>query len=352
MTLDGGLGGIVSGQKDVHAVNDTLFQGWITACKHANGRDWWLVVHKWYSDLFYKFLITPTGVSSPISQNIGQVMMPSDGLRDFDIRGQASFSPDGSQYAMAGQSNILHLFDFDRCSGMFSNPRIANIDTTDRVRSLSFSPNSRYIYISHLQYRIFQFDTWQTNLNSASITVALWDSFIDPTSGLQVLFHNHQLASNGKIYISTFNSSKYFHVINSPNDPGLTCNIMQHAFDISNYNVTIPNFPNYNLGSQSGSPCDSLTSLNESILNTPLQLRAFPNPFNSAYISINYSLEQNKTGNLEIINTTGQIIYQQTLPQWSSHQKLHLAEISDGIYLMKLQSGAKNVTLKIIKTGD
>jgi len=145
MTLNGGMGGVGTNDKNIHAIDDTLFLGQITACKHANGRDWWIVVHKWYSDIFYKVLVTPLGVGTPISQQIGPVMMPSDGLRDFDRAGQSVFSPDGSKLATAGQSNILHLFDFDRCSGLFSNYRYADIDTLDRVQGCSFSPDSRLL---------------------------------------------------------------------------------------------------------------------------------------------------------------------------------------------------------------
>ena len=40
MNLDGGLGGIIPGNKNLIAVNDTLVYGRITGVKHANGRDW------------------------------------------------------------------------------------------------------------------------------------------------------------------------------------------------------------------------------------------------------------------------------------------------------------------------
>ena len=45
----------------------------ISAVIHGNGRDLWVIVMGGYNNRFYKFLITPNGVSSPIIQDIGMV---------------------------------------------------------------------------------------------------------------------------------------------------------------------------------------------------------------------------------------------------------------------------------------
>ncbi len=347
MTLDGGLGGVPIGQKNVYAISDTLFLGWITACKHGNGRDWWVVVHKWYSDIFYLFLVDPQGVNSPVIQQAGPVMMPSDGLRDFDRAGQSVFSPDGSKLALAGQSNILHLFDFDRCTGNLSNHRSALIDTLDRVQGCSFSPDSRFLYVSHF-FNLYQFDTSQPNLSASGIIVAQYDSFVDPLFNLPQYFFSHQLAPDGKIYIAPFNGSLYLHYINFPNSFGFSSDFIQHSFVLPNYSIGLPNFPNYNLGSLVGSPCDTLTSISEAIQNSPLRLKVFPNPVVAQTISIQYTLEQNKKGWLEILDITGKTVFEQTLPQWSTMQELPLQGLSGGVYVLKLKSGSKEVTTKLI----
>ena len=65
MSLDNGLGGIVDSQKNLHVIDDTLMLGRLNAVKHANGRDWWVISHEYYSDVYYKLLITPDSISGP-----------------------------------------------------------------------------------------------------------------------------------------------------------------------------------------------------------------------------------------------------------------------------------------------
>jgi hypothetical protein len=89
MNLDGGLGAVL--EKNQVAFSDTMNIGRITAVKHANGRDWWVFVHKAYSNRFYRFLLSPTGLALNGYQDIG-IVRPADD-------GQVCFSPDGTKFA-------------------------------------------------------------------------------------------------------------------------------------------------------------------------------------------------------------------------------------------------------------
>src|SRR5690606_32528383 len=67
ISLANGLGAVI--QKNQIAIQDTFGLG-IAACKHANGRDWWIVMLKDSSDLIYKILLTPQGISSVTTQAV------------------------------------------------------------------------------------------------------------------------------------------------------------------------------------------------------------------------------------------------------------------------------------------
>jgi hypothetical protein len=71
MSYDGGLGAII--QKNIPLIEDTMAQGKLTAVKHANGRDWWLISHEFNSNRFYKFLIDSSGIHGPYTQKIGSI---------------------------------------------------------------------------------------------------------------------------------------------------------------------------------------------------------------------------------------------------------------------------------------
>ena len=64
---------------------------------------------------FYTFLIQKDSFIGPMYQSSGISTEIGDG-------GLGHFSPDGTKYALGSGFTGVHLFDFDRCSGVFSNP--------------------------------------------------------------------------------------------------------------------------------------------------------------------------------------------------------------------------------------
>lgn len=339
MSLNGGTGQVL--QK-----NQVLFTGnfsgsGISACKHANGRDWWITVVEAYGSHFYFFLLTPYGPSFSHSQSIAS----RNGFA------QTVYSPDGTKYGcyVTDNNDDFELFDFNRCSGLLSNRRHVVVNDSMLGIGSAFSPNSRYLYGSSGKY-LYQIDASSNQPDTTLTTVAVWDGFYCPNPPWMTLFFVQQLANDGKIYSSTGSSTCAVHCIESPDSIGIASNVQQHSVILPSYNLgTMPNHPNYNLGPLVGSPCDTLTHISEWYAVKPLQLSVYPNPVVSEQLEINYSLEQNQLGNLEIMNSTGKIVYSKTLPQWSSMQKLAIPQLSNGIYLMRLTSGYKSATFKFVK---
>ncbi|MEI2757819.1 MAG: T9SS type A sorting domain-containing protein [Bacteroidia bacterium] len=343
-TLDSGRGGGLPNAKNINIINDTLLLGRITACKHANGRDWWVVVHKYYSDVYYKLLFTESGVYGPYTQQIGSLfpakILTPFGYDDFDIAGMACFSPDGSKYATVGPSRIMEVLDFDRCTGMFSNAQTVNIPINPGYNwalGCSFSPNSRFLY-ANTYMRGYQYDTYAANIDSSGILVAVYDSFVDP---FQTYFFINQLGPDGKIYLSTWGGNRSLHVIEYPDSLGASCNFNQHSYGLPHNNIgntTVPNLPNYRLGRLVGSACDTLTNLTYTPQPPKGGVRVMPNPNNGNFI-VSYELPQNTSGKLEIFDINGRAVYSQNLPQWSTLQFISLPKLSNGVYQCIITSG-------------
>jgi hypothetical protein len=278
MSLEGGLGEVI--QKNKIILEDTLDLGKLTATRHGNGRDWWILVSSLDSKNFYKLLLSPAGLEVYDVQSI-----------DWDwgsksiSNGQAAFSPDGTKYArnhlIGGpfEKDVLDVFDFDRCTGQLSNPRLVRYAPTTYAGGLAFSGNSRFIYVPHTNH-LFQFDTEADDLLESMDTVAVYDGFCSPCPG-EASFNLAQLAPNNRIYINTPNKSDFMHVIYQPDSLGVACNVQQHEFELPTLNDnSLPNFPNFRLGKWEDSPCDTIISSRiESPSLTP-SIAVFPSPAN------------------------------------------------------------------------
>ena len=248
-SLNNGLGKVI--QKDILVIQDTLPVGNLTAVRHANGRDWWLITNEIYSNRFYRILISSDGVTLTGSQTVGSTVKTGVG--------QSVFSPDGTHYARyytvsTQVGAYLEVYDFDRCTGLLSNHHQYHFINRG-WGGLAFSPNSRYLYVNYEQL-VFQYDMQAEDIFASPVTVATWDGY---TSPYPTRFFFMQLAPDGKIYSATTTGSNVLHVIQRPDEPGLSCRYEQHAIHLPTYNsLSIPNFPNYRLGPLDGSACDTL----------------------------------------------------------------------------------------------
>lgn len=337
MSLDNGLGAVT--QKNIPLVQDTLIASELTACKHGNGRDWWIITHRYNSNLYYKFLLTPSGIQGPFSQNIGTVMY---------VRGpsQSSFSPDGKKFACYHPLEDLDIMDFDRCSGMFSNFIHIAINDSAAAGGVAFSLNSKLLYVSSLKY-VYQFDLNATSVDSSKITVATWDGFYSPSPPFATNFYLSQLAPDGKIYINSTNGVLDMHVINYPDSSGLGCNLTQHSFHLPAYNArTIPNHPNYFLEADSGSVCDSLMLAEQpNFLGRESSISVFPNPAqNHFYISQHNPMKGKKL--FSLYNSFGIQVMSREIVETSRHVQITTNEFPAGIYFWRLNDSSGKILLE------
>lgn len=214
MAQDSGLGAVT--EKNVQVAHDT-FCDMLTAVRHANGRDWWLVLPRLNTGVYYIFLFSPEGVSQPIIQTIGK---PNE-VQSFGV--QATFSPNGKKYAnLSWGTGGLQVFDFDRCSGRLSNPVYADFPSSIFwVSGVAFSPGSRFLYCS-IGHELHQVDLGggHSDFDEKIRLVAEYDGYANP---LPANFYQLMLAPNGKIYMTTPNGTPYLHVIHHPDSLGLAC---------------------------------------------------------------------------------------------------------------------------------
>jgi WD40 repeat protein len=190
----------------------------LAAVRHPNGRDVWVVAHRWNSNAFVSFLVTADGVSSgkPILSNVG-AMNAGPGRNAI---GALKFSPDGTKLAAAlwRENNKFEVYDFDRSTGKVSNPR--SFGPYQEAYGVEFSPDGRKLYGT-------------CNGNSASKTPNASETqvlqFDLNTKKVAVVGHssNHKLGAlqrgpDGKIYVAREDNS-FLGVIEQPNTSGAAC---------------------------------------------------------------------------------------------------------------------------------
>jgi len=275
INMSGNNGAGIVLEKNQVLVQDTLDNGKLTAVRHANGRDWWIVVPENDADGFYRLLVTPDTILNYGLQTIGDTI-PS-GL------GQAAFSPDGAKYARLnlyrlGGNQYVDIYDFDRCTGTFSNPVQFTYRDTALMGGLAFSENSRFLYVSSFKY-FYQFDLEAENISASRFTIG---SMLDHPDAITCFFLS-QLAPNGEIITGTCGTNDSLHVIRKPNKKGNQAEFIFNGLVLPTLNFrTIPNFPYYGLGPVDGSPCDTLG------IDNPIPVAAFEYTADSAALAIEF----------------------------------------------------------------
>ena len=254
-----------NGETEIHnkdiVLNDKLFKGGaLTACRHGNGRDWWML--QFNKDTVYHYLIDPSGIHLDHLSFLPFVLMGT--------LGQSKFSPTGDRFALYGSYDFLssgHMTDFmfagfDRCSGDLIDPELHLQPGENALldAGLEFSPDGTKVYISKLD-KIFQFDLEADDIIGSRITVA--DYYIDSLAcrwfDEPLRFGQMQIAPDNKIYVARAHQCFNISVIDFPNEKGLACNFLHDEVELPTFtNGTIPTFNTYRLGPLDGSSCDTL----------------------------------------------------------------------------------------------
>ncbi|MBK6641575.1 MAG: hypothetical protein IPG39_10195 [Bacteroidetes bacterium] len=170
ISLDNGKGSVTN--KNQIILSDTLNWG-LAACKHANGSDWWVIITKHNTDSTFIVNTSSTGIQYISSQKLN---VPKSWYGVI----QPVFSNSGNQFAYfvydsSTVNSTVLLFDFNRCNGTFSNPKIIPTTFGELIWGLAFSPSGKYIYACSSS-SIFQIDTDNLSVD----TVATYDGFVSP----------------------------------------------------------------------------------------------------------------------------------------------------------------------------
>jgi len=237
MSLSAGLGAVTA-TKNVLLQTPSCEK--LTAVRHCNNRDIWIVSHDWNSTQFRVWLITPTGVNTtPVLSSTGSLI---GGITQSGY-GQLKANPDGNKllagyYGFGGTNgtNKFELYDFNNSTGVVSNG--ITLATETGAYGCEFSPNGRVAYGATNQGRLVQFDL------CAGSTAAIQNSKV-VLGILGPFIGSLQLGPDGKVYVSRNTTS--LSVINNPNVVGMGCGFVNAAIPLASRtsSMGLPNLASF-----------------------------------------------------------------------------------------------------------
>jgi hypothetical protein len=339
MNGNGGAGKVL--KREVKIIeHDTLSKTQMMACLHANGKDWWLLKQAQAENKVHTFLFTKDSV---FNKGIQQFAIPV--FSESDNGGQSMFSQDGKKYASTNRgTGKIFVADFDRCTGVLSNPMVYDVDTLSAhnpndstmkdfyTEGLAFSPNGRFIYV-YMYFNIQQLDLWDNNPNTRWSVVAeldtTWDAFQS--------YSNMQLGPDNKLYVGNWGSvyCKQMSYFNNPNAKGLASDFCPRCLRFPNYGITRPpTMPNYDLG-PTGQPCwpVSQSEIEESAAAD--ELLVYPNPTHSRlYVQTASNKER------RLFNSRGQLV------QRTKGNEVDVSALPAGVYWLRVGNRVRKVVVE------
>ncbi len=230
MTLRGGLGDVPTRRQALPTLGGTpppqRVCEKVIATRDAAGTGFWVLFHEFTqnaagSNAIYAYHLSATGIDAVRVSNVGT---PIGNTTSFS-RGEMKISPDGTWLATANENQVCELFRFNNSTGAVT--LVTTLDNGQQHYGVSFSPNSRLLYIN---------DGWNTQprsidqFNLANPTAAaILASRVEVGVSATGFLGGMQIAPDGRIYIA-HNNANTLSVINCPNVAGVGCGFVDVGF--------------------------------------------------------------------------------------------------------------------------
>jgi hypothetical protein len=317
--------------------------------RHGNGRDWWIVAPDFCKNKYNRILFDPSGFSiyDPI---ITGYHFPSSICEN---TANTLFSSDGNYYIRANSSCGFIVFNFDRCSGMLSNPIHTPLSNTlgayggDAVITKSnilylISPKDIFTE-KHAYYedRILKFDLKKLGISTSFGQLLFPNTFetFDIKPQKFINFHDNEL------YIYTLKDKGSFFKIKNPDDKKNIIDIFKYKeLPIANSN-TVPYFANISLGVKTDSQCDTLVATNNEVQS---RISLFPNPASNV-LSIEFDGHTTNDISIEIYTAQGFIIDKYLQNVNNTKITIDIKDLFPGIYYLRIKNSNSITTFKFIK---
>jgi uncharacterized protein (TIGR02145 family) len=231
MSLQGGLGDIVAGVKNIAVASGDSAVDCVSSVRHRNNKDIWVVVRKHGPHSKYlSYLITASGISS------SPVVSPTNLSKYMTRGGDLRISQDGTKLVCS--DTLTEICNFNDLTGVVTPEFLINAPV---ATGAEFSVDTKYLYLctdgsTDIQNidKGWQFDmSYTDSSNFVQHQIQIGDGFDSKL----------QLAPNWKIYCGANPEIDSLHCINNPSLPGPACNYQKNAVYLkAKNNGVLPQF--------------------------------------------------------------------------------------------------------------
>ncbi len=309
--------------------------GNMCVCRHANGRDWWMIFEEFSTNCHHKYIISKDTIVYAGVQCLGGIT----------TGGWSKFSWNGEKYMRHSRLLGIDVFNFDRCSGELSNLQqipsfMSDLGGLELADGADISPQGRFVYAA-TGYKVLQWDLANTAPSAKWDTVVLFDPFQDTivnSGNAPYLPIYPQIGPNGYLYFSAAVYSRFLSYIEFPDEVVSLTNYMSRAVVLPKATEASPQFPNYRLGRLPGSACDTVYNDIKPLYAQAPKLNVYPNPaMDEVKLDYNWvEWEEYKDVRLEIIDIRGVKVMEQKVPQYSSWQQVSVERLAAGTYTVEM----------------
>lgn len=316
----------------------------LTGTPHANGEDYWVLVHEWKSDKFLAYQLSSSGLDTvAVVSHTGAVHSADYGgcPTSSNRQGEMKCSYQGDLVAVTSlnwicgndtlRPGLAQVFHFDDATGeveyWFTLPM------HHQAYGIEFSQDGGKLYLPGLdtldryvdQYDLLAGDTTAIqNSRTRVFNIPFTGTFSDPTPSAM------ELAPNGKIYVT--HSGNALDVIELPNVQGVGCGYVQNAVPLAN--------PHNQVGHTNQIKRYHDSEFNEGhtgfLETSPARFAIWPNPASS---SIHLRLPENiTTPRVRMHDNTGRML-REVNGYVALNSTVDVSGLANGMYTVCLLDG-------------
>jgi len=231
MTLNGGLGGVVPGVKNIFLTGPVAEK--VTVIKHADEQSLWIIAHGSFNNEFMSYHVTDQGVNHvPVVSTTGPIN---------DNAGVGYMKPNLAEtkllYINARPPSSIDLLDIDDATGIITHEHSLT-SAFEGPYCSEFSPDGNRLYVTFwTNPNLVQYDLTQVTAAAISASVS-----IVSMAEMGTYFGSLQLGPNGKIYVGMPYTAALTSIEN-PNALGSACNALLNSVPLTGAcEFGIPNF--------------------------------------------------------------------------------------------------------------